>query len=260
MKKIIVSILKNKALNEFEEYDVLSVGNDALNESIIGKGTDELKALLKETIIEFINDDNWNPSDEDVDYCIGELAKGHASNIGAEDFWWEEVTVFTKEQENDGVSNEVVEKISWYLQTRHNMFHADMIQRAMFDDKVTMADFIGGATEIVVSERDTDDDEFTPTQFQNDWKEQMQDKMRDYVLHHGENHSDYEQKVVWDHYGCFCRLLIGDRMWDMYRIIPHTDGHVEFDFVDEDGNDLDKNLMNLSVEQIQIIAKALNIK
>ena len=31
-------------------------------------------------------------------------------------------------------------------------------------------------------------------------------------------------------------------------------------YVDEDGNDLDKNLMNLSVEQIQIIAKALNIK
>lgn len=167
MKKIVVSILKNKALNEFEEYDVLSVGNDVLNESIIGKGTDELKALLKETIIGFINDDNWNPSDEEVDYCIGELAKGHASNIGAEDFWWEEVSVFTKEQENDGVSNEVVEKISWYLQTRHNMFHADMIQRAMFDENISLADFITGTTEIVVSERDTDDDEFTPTQFQN---------------------------------------------------------------------------------------------
>lgn len=167
MKKIIVSILKNKALNEYEEYDVLSVGNDVLNESIIGKGTDELKALLKETIIEFINDDSWNPSDEDVDYCIGELAKGHASNIGAEDFWWEDVSVFTKEQENDGVSNEVVEKISWYLQTRHNMFHADMIQRAMFDDKVTMADFIGGVTDIVVNEGEDGTDEYTPAEFEN---------------------------------------------------------------------------------------------
>ena len=167
MKKIIVSILKNKALNEREEYDVLSVGNDVLNESIIGKGTDELKALLKETIIEFINDDNWNPSDEEVDYCIGELAKGHASNIGAEDFWWEEASAFTKEQENDGVSNEVVEKISWYLQTRHNMFHADMIQRAMFDDSISAEDFINGCVAIHASERDTDDDEFTPAEFEN---------------------------------------------------------------------------------------------
>ena len=70
----------------------------------------------------------------------------------------------------DEVSNEVVEKISWYLQTRHNMFHADMIQRAMFDENISLADFITGTTEIVVSERDTDNDEFTPTQFQNDWK------------------------------------------------------------------------------------------
>ena len=67
----------------------------------------------------------------------------------------------------DDVSNEVVEKISWYLTARHNMFHADMIQRAMFDENISLAEFITGTTEIVVSERDTDDDEFTPTQFQN---------------------------------------------------------------------------------------------
>lgn len=167
MKKIVVSILKNTAQNEHNEYDVLSVSNDVLNESIAGKGTDELKALLKKTIIEFINDDDWKPSDEEVDYCIDELAKGHANNIGAEDFWWWEVSVFTKEQENDGVSNEVTEKISWYLQARHNTFHADMIQRAMFDDKVTMANFISGVSNIVVNELKNGTDEYTPAEFEN---------------------------------------------------------------------------------------------
>ena len=167
MKKMMISVLKNKALNEYEEYDVMVIGSDILKKSIDGDGTDNLKALLKKTIKEFINDANWNPSDDEVDYCIGELAKGHASNIGAEDFWWEEASAFTKEQENDGVSNEVVEKISRYLQTRHNMFHADMIQRAMFDDSISAEDFINGCVAIHASERDTDDDEFTPAEFEN---------------------------------------------------------------------------------------------
>jgi hypothetical protein len=167
MKKINVSILKNKALNESEEYDVMVIDSDILKKSIDGDGTDNLKALLKKTIKEFINDANWNPYVKDVDFCVSELAKGHASNIDAEDFWWEEVSAFTKEQENDGVSNEVVEKISWYLQTRHNMFHADMIQRAMFDDSISAEDFIKGCEAIHTSERDTDDDEFTPAEFEN---------------------------------------------------------------------------------------------
>jgi len=91
------------------------------------------------------------------------------AQIGEQDvtFEWGENIAFTKEQKNDGVNNETIEKISWYLAARHNTFHADMIQRAIFDENISLADFIKGTTEIVVSERDTDDAEFTPIQFQN---------------------------------------------------------------------------------------------
>ena len=167
MKKMMIEVLFNKALNEHEEYEVLAIEKRILDKSIIGEGAKELQDKLRETIVGFINDANWKPSDEEMEYCCKELAKGHASNIGAEDFWWQEREVWVREQENNGVSNETIEKISWYLQARHNMFHADMIQRAMFDDKITLADFITGSTEIVVSERDTDDDEFTPDEFKN---------------------------------------------------------------------------------------------
>ena len=167
MKKMMVSILKNKALNESAEYDVMVIGSDILKKSIDGDDTDKLKALLKKTIKEFINDANWNPYVKDVDFCVSELAKGHASNIDAEDFWWHEREVWAREQENEGVSNETIEKISWYLQARHNMFHADMIQRAMFDDKVSLADFIGGVSDIVVNEGEDGTDEYTPAEFEN---------------------------------------------------------------------------------------------
>ena len=94
MKKMMISVLKNKALNEYEEYDVMVIGSDILKKSIDGDGTDNLKVLLKKTIKEFINDANWNPYVKDVDFCVSELAKGHASNIDAEDFWWEEKEIF----------------------------------------------------------------------------------------------------------------------------------------------------------------------
>ena len=59
------------------------------------------------------------------------------------------------------------EKLSWILESHYNLFHADMIQRAMYDNNVSLLDFINGCNAIRESERDTDDDEFTPEEFKN---------------------------------------------------------------------------------------------
>lgn len=57
------------------------------------------------------------------------------------------------------------EKLKWLLETHYNLFHADMIFNAIFDDGVSCADFIRGCVDIHLSERDTDYDEFTPEVF-----------------------------------------------------------------------------------------------
>lgn len=59
------------------------------------------------------------------------------------------------------------EKLSWLLESNYNLFHADMISRAIYDDNVSLKDFIVGCAAIHISERDTDDDEFTPKEFEN---------------------------------------------------------------------------------------------
>ena len=59
------------------------------------------------------------------------------------------------------------EKLSWLLQSHYNLFHADMIQRALNDDTISFKDFILGCVAIHTSERDTDDCEFTPEEFKN---------------------------------------------------------------------------------------------
>lgn len=59
------------------------------------------------------------------------------------------------------------EKLSWLLESHYNLFHADMIQKALGDDTISLKDFIAGCVAIHVSERDTDDDEFTPNVFKN---------------------------------------------------------------------------------------------
>ncbi len=175
MKTIAISIRKNQSLNDRDEYDVITIESKIVNQSIIGKGTEELKKLLKDTIMGFINDEDFfrEATDEDIDYCISELAKGHASNIKGEDFWWEETALLCREQSNEDVSNETIDKISWYLSARHNLFHADMIQRAMFDDAISQADFIEGVTDIVTIEGCDEKtgtkcaDEYTPAVFKN---------------------------------------------------------------------------------------------
>lgn len=59
------------------------------------------------------------------------------------------------------------EKLSWLLQCHYNLFHADMIQRAMYDDSVSLLDFIVGCVAIHQSEKQSDDDEYTPSEFKN---------------------------------------------------------------------------------------------
>lgn len=59
------------------------------------------------------------------------------------------------------------EKLSWLLESHYNLFHADMIQRALGDDTISLKDFVTGCVAIHTSERDTDDDEFTPNEFKN---------------------------------------------------------------------------------------------
>ena len=58
-------------------------------------------------------------------------------------------------------------KFAWLLDCHYNIFHSIMIQRAIYDDSVSLDDFITGCEQISISERDTDDDEFTPKEFKN---------------------------------------------------------------------------------------------
>lgn len=59
------------------------------------------------------------------------------------------------------------DKLGWVLQYHHNVFHADMVEKAIMDDNVSLDDFIKGYEAVCISERDTDDDEFTPNEFKN---------------------------------------------------------------------------------------------
>lgn len=77
--------------------------------------------------------------------------------------WW---CVLIRDEKND-YSDTMQDKLSWLLQSHYNTFHADMIQRAMNDDSISAEDFIKGCVAIHTSERDTNDDEFTPAEFQN---------------------------------------------------------------------------------------------
>ena len=67
----------------------------------------------------------------------------------------------------EGYSNDSQGKLGWLLDSHYNMFHADMISRALHDDSVTIQDFIHGCVSIAMAERDMDDDEFIPKEFEN---------------------------------------------------------------------------------------------
>ena len=92
-----ISVLKNQSLNERDEHIVVILSRDIVTASIEvgGKAREDLKAYLKERIVNFINDADWKPTDDELEYCVQELSKGHASNIGTEDFWWHTIDMVT---------------------------------------------------------------------------------------------------------------------------------------------------------------------
>lgn len=92
-----ISVLKNQSLNERDEHIVVILDRDIVTASIEvgGKAREDLKAYLKERIVNFINDADLKPTDNELEYCVQELSKGHASNIGSEDFWWHTIDMVT---------------------------------------------------------------------------------------------------------------------------------------------------------------------
>ena len=96
MKKIMIVTLFNSSLNDKDEYRLMNVNKVVLDESIAANGSKEMKELLRQRIeelfngdiLEYFSDSNMEVTEGDVDYCIDELAKGHASNIAGEDFYW----------------------------------------------------------------------------------------------------------------------------------------------------------------------------
>lgn len=59
------------------------------------------------------------------------------------------------------------EKLSWILEEHYNLFHADMISRALYDDNISLTDFVNGCLLIRINEKDNGDDEFVPEEFKN---------------------------------------------------------------------------------------------
>ena len=119
------------------------------------------KALADEIFKEVITDNpDWNIEHDGVLYAESPQGFSHGH-----------ISIEIKECDVDGeqtcYSDTLQNKLSWLLQSHYNTFHADMIQRAMNDDSISAEDFIKGCVAIHTSERDTNDDEFTPAEFQN---------------------------------------------------------------------------------------------
>jgi len=93
-KKIKMVTLFNSALDERDEYRMVNVNEELLTRSKAEGGSDAMKKLVRKAIKDLFNGDILDYFDgqdvtrQDVDYCIDELAKGHASNIAGEDFYW----------------------------------------------------------------------------------------------------------------------------------------------------------------------------
>lgn len=98
MKKMEIVTLFNSTLGDKEEYRVVVIGSADLNASKQVGGSEELKKLLREKItdlfnsdiVDYFKDSRESVTEDDVDYCINELAIGHESNIANEDFYWGE--------------------------------------------------------------------------------------------------------------------------------------------------------------------------
>lgn len=90
-------------------------------------------------------------------YVVGKTDKG-------EDF---SISIFDTYLEDESKQELLMsEKISNYLTWRHNIFHADLIYRAIYNERVSVKDFLSGCKKIYESERDGED-EFIPSEFEN---------------------------------------------------------------------------------------------
>lgn len=59
------------------------------------------------------------------------------------------------------------EKLTYIIEQKFNLFHADLISRAIFDESITLEQFTEGYNAICDSEKNTDDDEYIPDVFSN---------------------------------------------------------------------------------------------
>ena len=55
-------------------------------------------------------------------------------------------------------------KVEWFLEQHFNLFHAGLINRAIYDDTISLDDFVKGCRLIMETE-EGDDDEFVPAEF-----------------------------------------------------------------------------------------------
>ena len=100
MKHVWMSVLKNMSGDNGEEYRLLSIRKDIIEDSIRKDGSEEMKALLRKRLVEeyFNNEvesffEGLNLTGDMIDRCINELSMGKDSNILGKRFWWEEEDV-----------------------------------------------------------------------------------------------------------------------------------------------------------------------
>ena len=91
----------------------------------------------------------------------------HSEDIGTDNL----LTIYSAiDWENyipKGEDEPTKEKLSWLLSCHYNLFHSDIILRAAFDDSISHTEFLRGCVDIHLSEKDTDDTEFTPKGWEN---------------------------------------------------------------------------------------------
>jgi len=104
-----MSILMYMSGTDSEESKVLSILKELIDESVKKGGSEEMKAVLRNSIVNelFQGDlDSWFDgmgwTEEMVDNCINELAMGKNSHILCENFWWEEETIVVSINPNTG--------------------------------------------------------------------------------------------------------------------------------------------------------------
>lgn len=93
-KTIQVYPLRNTSIG-YEDYDLVRINRQLLDESREQGGSEKMKDLLRERLSDLFNNEIQEYFDEDVtqdfEDCIDTLAKGDAACIKDEQFWWGDV-------------------------------------------------------------------------------------------------------------------------------------------------------------------------